>query len=292
MDHSGPGDPMVWMSVADVPAVVTAAFVAWWYLVSLRRVNRADPTYPWPATNSVCFFAGLLLALAVVAGPVASASMSGFSMHMVQHIVLMMIATPLLVLGAPVLLGIRAADDHQGRRRWVAVIRSRPWIVLTNPVVSWLVFAAVLVGVHFTPFMSAAMDAGILGRYGEYLLYGGASFFFYYSLLPGNPAANRLSPAARIGSLFLMMVPETMTGFFIYSATFSLVPSFAASAAASGRDGIADQQLGGALMWSTGMIIDVAWIAVAVHEWFESEVSRTRSLDAQMRRESAAGTVQ
>jgi hypothetical protein len=45
-------------------------------------------------------------------------------------------------------------------------------------------------------------------------------------------------------------------------------------------------------MWSTGMIIDVAWIAVAVHEWFESEVSRTRSLDAQMRRESAAGSVQ
>jgi len=232
------------------------------------------------------FLAGLLSALVVTVGPVGYAAMTRFSMHMVQHIVLMMVATPLLVMGAPVLLILRATSPER-RRIWVLMLRSRVFATLTNPVLTWLAFAFVLVGIHFTPAMSWLMDADPLGRYVEIGLYVGVAFAFYYTLLPGNPARNRPPPAFRVLSLFLMMIPETMTGFFIYSAATPLFPHFEQAAAAIGIDPVADQQLGGALMWSGAMIIDVAWIAVAVADWLESESRKTRRIDARLAQVSA-----
>ena len=288
-DHGAHGGATSWAVdfAGDIPIWLAVALVAFWYWRAAHRVTKMHPSQRWPVRYGWCFGAGLSCLVVVTTGPIANAAMSIFAIHMAQHIILMMWATPLLVMGAPVLLALRALAPDSRRRWLVPLLRSSFFRFLTNPIVSWLVFAAVLMGVHFAPVMSSLMEAGLLGRYAEYALYLVAAFLYYYALLPGNPATNRVSPAARVFSLFLMMVPETMTGFFIYSANFTLFPYFEASAAAAGFDGIADQQLGGALMWSTSMIIDVAWIAVAVHEWFGSEGLKTRRLDIQIQREEA-----
>jgi len=288
-DHGAHGGGANWVFdiAGDIPIWLAVALVALWYWRSAHRVSALHPSQPWSVPYSSFFGAGLACVVVVTTGPIANAAMSIFAIHMIQHIILMMLATPLLVMGAPVLLALRSLAPTTRRRWLVPLLRSSFFRFVTNPVVSWLVFAAVLMGVHFTPVMSSLMEAGLLGRYAEYALYLVSAFLYYYALLPGNPATNRVSPAGRVFSLFLMMVPETMTGFFIYSANFTLFPYFAASAAAASFDGIADQQLGGALMWSTSMIIDVAWIAVAVHEWFGSEGLKTRRLDIQIQREEA-----
>ena len=62
--------------------------------------------------------------------------------------------------------------------------------------------------------------------------------------------------------LWLMMVPETLTGFFIYISQ----PS-----AYQGMYKINDQRFGGTIMWSGGMIIDALWILMAVYHWYKSE---------------------
>lgn len=230
---------------------------------------------------------GLASAVLVTTGPVGYAAMHLFSIHMVQHIVLMMVATPLLVMGAPILLVLRAVPPDR-RRPWVRLLRSRTFAIATNPILTWFAFAFVLVGIHFTPAMSWLMDAGPAGRYAEIALYVGVAFAFYYTLLPGNPARNRPTPAIRVLSLFLMMIPETMTGFFLYTASVPLFSHFEQAATAVGMDAVSDQRLGGALMWSGAMIIDVTWIAVAVAEWFDSESARTRRMDERV----AAGVEQ
>jgi cytochrome c oxidase assembly factor CtaG len=275
--------------VHDLPVLCMVAAAAWWYLVASRSVSRRHQNRPWPRRYSWLFITGLALGASVTTGPIAYGAMTSFSVHMVQHIVLMMLATPLVVMGAPVLLLLRAASPQRRRTHIVPVLRSRAFALVTNPVLSWLAFAFVLVGIHFTPAMSTLMGLGSIGHYAEYALYSGVAFCFYYTLLPGNPARNRLDPALRVASLFLMMIPETMTGFFIYSAGFPLFPYFTAASGASTSQAVSDQQLGGALMWSTSMIIDVAWIAVAVHDWFDAEVVKTRRLDEQIRLEGLAG---
>ena len=69
-------------------------------------------------------------------------------------------------------------------------------------------------------------------------------------------------------SLFAMMLPETMTGFFLYSGNRVLhsLPN-----QTSMSMGLKDQHTGGAIMWAMGMLIDTMWIVLAARDWFENE---------------------
>mgnify|MGYP003342879572 FL=1 len=72
------------------------------------------------------------------------------------------------------------------------------------------------------------------------------------------------------------MVPETLTGFFIYAAPNSLYGEMFT---------INDQRLGGSLMWAGSMIIDVIWISIAVSDWLKSEERKSKEIDEEIRRE-------
>ena len=272
----------------DLPLIIVFGGAAVAYVVAARRVSREHPTQPWSRGRTAAFLTGVALALLVTIGPVGAQAMDRFSVHMVQHLALMMLATPLLVIGAPVLLILRRVRPEVRRLVWVPFLRSTGFRVITNPILTWLVFAATLVGVHFTPAMSWLMDAGYPGHLIEIALYVTVAFLYYYPLLPGNPCPGRPKPAFRVASLFLMMVPETMTGFFLYVSGAPLIPHFADMAGALDLDALSDQRLGGALMWSTSMIIDVGWLAVAVAEWFDSEAKRTKRMDSQLAADATA----
>jgi len=74
-------------------------------------------------------------------------------------------------------------------------------------------------------------------------------------------------------SLFLMMVPETLTGFFIYVSHGSLYNDMYE---------ITDQRRGGSLMWSGAMIIDTIWMTFAVYHWIKSEERKSEEIDAEI----------
>ncbi len=280
MNHSG--------GLSGLPMLGLIIVLGLAYLLAVRRVHRVHSVFRWPRRYTGSFGIGLVLTALVTVGPVASAATERFSVHMVQHIVLMMLSTPFLLLGAPVLLAM-CASESRVRRRLRRVLRNPVFLVLTNPVVSWVLFACVLVSIHFTDTMSWLMAQGTAGQLGEQLLYITVAAAFYYTLLPGNPAFNRPHPAFRVLSLFLMMIPETMTGFFLYTASLPKVPMFVDAAAMAGQDPLLDQRFGGALMWSGAMIIDVAWIALAVYDWLRSESSKTRRLEARERTQLTGG---
>jgi len=232
--------------------------------------------------------AALALAAVVVDGPFGVYDGVLFSAHMVQHIVLMMVVAPMLLLGAPVLLGLQVSS-RAFRRRWLLpVLRSRAVRWLSNPVVTWLLFTATLLGTHFTPFYNYAVTHEAAHRYLEHPLYLTAGLLYFYPLVGANPVPHGPRPLAKVLSLVLMMAPETMTGFFIYTSPLLLYPAYAGIERPIITTALADQQLGGALMWSSGMVIDAVWIAVAVHAWLQSEARAGRRLDAQLAAERAA----
>lgn len=270
--------------ISDVLAVVAIFLVASWYFRMRIKVNGEHPTQKWPGRFTWLFFLGLTITAIVLVGPVASAATHDFRFHMVQHLALMMVAAPLLILGAPVLLLMRSATSQTRINRIHPVLKSQIFLFATNPVVTWIAFAGVLIGMHFTPAMDLLMKLGFIGRLLETCIYLGVAMLFYYTLLPGNPARNRLSPPWRVISLFLIMIPETMTGFFLYSAPIPLHAHFVTAANLLGDDPLAQQRTGGVLMWSTSMFIDVVWIAIAVSDWFDQETIRTKQVDRQLRR--------
>ncbi len=246
---------------------------------ALRTLSQRKPMIAWPRRYTVSFFAGLALTWFVLLGPVGAYDDIFFWAHMTQHIMIMMVAAPLLLLGAPVLLLLRVSSRRVRRRYVLPVLRSRAVAALTHPVVSWALFAGAIVGTHFSPFYDFALRHPLVHLYVEHPLYLGAALVYYYPLLSPNPVRNRLSPGLRVVSLSLMMVPEAMSGFFIYSSQYLLYPYYGTVARPFGPGPLADQQLGGALMWAAGMIIDSIWVALAAHEWLRSEERRAHRID-------------
>jgi putative copper resistance protein D len=189
--------------------------------------------------------------------------MDYFSLHMIQHITLMMVTGPLLVLGTP------TSFNPSGR-----VFRA-----LTHPIVSWVTYAALMIGVHLPGPHNFIMENPWVHTYIEVPLYIALPYFFYFNLLDRKISERRISPALAVISLFLMMVPETLTGFFIYVSHGSLYNDMYT---------LNDQRRGGSLMWSGAMIIDTIWMSLAVYHWIKSEERKSLEVDSQIAAERAA----
>jgi cytochrome c oxidase assembly factor CtaG len=251
------------------------------YLAAVRRVERWRPHRPWPRRYTISFLAGVAVTWIVVLGPFGAYDDTFFWAHMVQHIALMMVVAPLLLLGAPMLLVLQVSSRGV-RRRWVMpILRSRIVTWLTHPAVGWVIFAGVLLGTHFSPFYDFALEHPLVHDYLEHPLYLGAALVFYYPLLSVNPGPRRVSYGIRALSLFSMMVPETMTGFFIYSSNYLMYGFYAHVQRPFGPRPIADQQLGGALMWGGSMVIDSVWVVIAVCDWLRNEKRVAERIDLQ-----------
>jgi putative copper resistance protein D len=266
----------------DLPLLAVLVATSTAYLVAASSINRRHPSQPWPVRHSFFFVAGICVVLISTLGPFGSLDDTFFWAHMTQHILLMMLAAPLLLLGEPVLLVLRTSNRALRRRVVLPVLHSRIVRFLTHPVVSWLIFAGVLVGTHFTGFFEYALEHEGVHNYVEHPLYLGAGLLYFYPLLGTSPGASAMPPFAKVVSLFLMMVPEAVVGFSIYMAGAVLYPYYLSvdDRVWGPSTALADQRLGGALMWSSAMIFDAMWISVAVWEWIKSEEHKAKRIDA------------
>ncbi len=278
-----------WTFEPVLAVTILAAAVA--YFVAVRRVNQRHPSQPWPRHYSFFFYTGLALIVLVTLGPFGAFDDTMFWAHMTQHIVFMMWAAPFLLLGQPVLLVLRVSSRSFRSDVVVPVLHSRVVRFFTHPVVSWVIFAGVLVGAHFTGFYEYAIDHAWVHNYVEHTMFLGVALLYFYPLVGIGPGASSMKPFSKVVSLFLMMLPETMVGFAIYMARHVLYPHYAAvtSRPWGPSTGIADQRLGGALMWSSAMIFDAVWISYAAWQWIKSEEVKARRVDAQVQAEIAAG---
>ncbi|MFM8897180.1 MAG: cytochrome c oxidase assembly protein [Actinomycetales bacterium] len=274
----------------DLFVATNLAFFAWAYAWAVTRVNgrfagrqraRSLMTGRWPVWPTVCYFSGLLLIALVWLGPMAAWSHTFFWVHMTQHLVITMAAAPLIVLGAPITLAYRASNSRN-RRVLVRVLRSRPVRIATDPILTWVLFAGVLVTAHFTPFYD-----WILANHGsmvaiEQPMFLLVSLLYYLPLLGTNLLARQPSHAVRLISLGLMMIPEATIGAVIYFSPVILYDGFD-TVRPFGLTALADQQLSGALMWGLVMTIDAFWMMWVAADWFTSEERRAHREDAAIR---------
>ena len=197
-----------------------------------------------------------LLTLSVTATPIGFKALEVFTFHMIQHITLLMVVGSLLVL----------ATTQNLRDR---LNRNSLFRALTNPWLSYILYAAMMIGVHLPPVHLFIMHNSWAHYYFEVPLYIIVPYLFYFNILESKLTNRRLSTAMSVILLWLMMVPETLTGFFIYISHESAYDNMYE---------INDQRLGGTIMWSGGMIIDVIWIMLAVYHWWKSEELKSKSI--------------
>ncbi|MGZ4776845.1 MAG: cytochrome c oxidase assembly protein [Oryzihumus sp.] len=249
------------------------------YLLAARRVDRAVPAHPWPRARTACFLGGVLALAVATMGPPGYFDETFFFAHMTQHVLLTLVAAPLLVLGDPLLLSLRAASRPVRRRLLVPVYRSRVVRALSHPGVGWAVFSAVTVVSHVPAVYDYALSHPMVHDYVEHPVYVGSALLFFYPLLSPTPGVRHVRGGIRLLSLSTIMVPAAFTGFFVYVAPDVAYPFYAHVTRPFGPGPLADQQLAGALMWSSAMVLSVVWLCLGGLHWLREEATRARRLD-------------
>ena len=245
-----------------------AAAVAWLWIV--RRVARLHPGNGVPGLRTASFFGGLAaIAIALMSG-IERYDTTLFSIHMLQHLLLMLVAAPLLALAAPVTQLLRASSPEVRQRRLVPVLHSSVVAALGHPVVTWLTFTIVVWLTHFSPLFNDALeDRGVHDvEHGAYLV---ASLLSWWPVIAADPARRRLPYPVRVLYLLLQLPVNSFLGMAILFADGPLYSHYATLNAPYGITALADQQLAGGIMWLAGDVVFIGAILLIVAAWMRHE---------------------
>ena len=258
----------LWSSWTFQPLVVVGMCLgAWVYLRGVRAAWRGRSPGRGIRRGQVVAFAGGLAALAVaLISPLDALSEDLLSAHMAQHLLLLMVAPLLLVLGSPVLsmtMAIPPAWRRMGRR-----MARRPGVravgrALTHPLTTWLLALIALWAWH-----APALYQGALQHEGIHLLehasfLGTALLFWWTALQPSGP--RRLPRGADVLYVFTGSLPGAALGALFAFASAPLYPLYAVRVSVWGLTPLQDQQLAGVIMWIPSGVIYLgvsAWLFV------------------------------
>ena len=260
-----------------LPTLGIAVAAAWWWW-AVRRVNAAHPSNPVPVRRSVAFAAGLLaLAVALLSG-VDRYDTTLFSIHMVQHVLLTLVAAPLIALAAPITLVLRVASPET-RRRWVLpILHARLVRILAFPVVAWLIFAGVMWVSHFSALFDAALEDPLVHDL-EHVLFLGAALLFWWPAVALDPAPWRMPHPARALYVFLQMPQNTFLAVVLLNASTVLYAHYATLQRNWGPTPLADQQAAAGIMWLAGDAIFLVAVMAIVAGWMRAEARATSRTD-------------
>ena len=256
-------------SFSLVPTILIVIAAAT-YLVAQRGRD-------WPRSRTFCFLGGLLVTFLAVESVVAVFDQTYFADHMIQHLLLIMVAAPLFALSAPLellYLGLGA----RGRN----VLDGRIMRTLTHPLVVFGLYAVFIPLTHLTSLFNlmltheAIHDTEHLG----FLVVG----YLFFRVAFGRERGAALHPGLRLVFVMAAVPVDTFTGLALAMTSKNPFPAYRqlAPRGATATSILNDVHLGGAIMWIGGdALMLLACIPIAVI-WTRYETQRTRVLDAEL----------
>lgn len=264
----------------------------WWLL--RQRAGGSVPQYQRTARSRwrlavtwrlVSYWAGLISVALALLSPIDALGQQLFFMHMVQHLLLIMIAPPLLLIANPmpfVLWGLPT-----GMRRSVGRVfshalhresRFRRWLrTLTQPGIVWMLWVISLIGWHDPGMYNAALRYEWLHDV-EHLTFFIPSVLLWWHLTGAGPRVHKqFGLLGRIGLVISVVPPNMMTGIVLSFAEQGYYSYYENVPRLWGFDVLMDQQLGGLIMWVPGSMMYIVAALVLIGR-FLSQEDRKRPL--------------
>jgi putative copper resistance protein D len=237
-----------WQFAPVVTALVVVA--AGLYLWGVLRVRRRHPARPWPLRRTAAFGGGLAAIVIATQSGIGSYDDVLFWDHMVQHLILLMVAPPLLVLGQPATLLLHASRNpvHTWGKK---LLRSHVVTWLTWPPFGVALYTGTVVLTHLTGFMNLVLASDTIHE-AEHVLFLVAGYLYFLPLIGREPIKWRVSYPSRIFLLFIAMPVDAFTGVALGSEHGNPFPDLAQGRPAWAPSPIDDVHIGGAVMWVGG----------------------------------------
>jgi putative membrane protein len=245
----------------------------------------------WPLNRSIFWLAGVACVLMVTATAVDGYGMDLFSVHMIQHMVLNMLAPVFLVLGAPVTLLLYALPVGSGRRGRIRrsllwLLHTRGLTILMHPAVTFVLFIMSLYGLYFTPAFDYLMGTW-WGHNLMLLLFLLIGFIYFWGVLGVDPSPRTSRGGHRMLSDPMMSVLELAVtapfhaffGVVVMMSTTLLVGFYSMPVQGWQVSPLADQVTGGGIAWSFMELPTLLVLIALVMRWQKSDERRTRAME-------------
>jgi putative membrane protein len=235
-----------------------------WRLVRRgARVRRLEP---------IAFWIGWVALVAAVSPPMDRSSAVYFSMHMIQHELLMLVGAPLVIVGRPIVPWLwalpgwmRGAAGSGLQARTVTM----SWSILTYPAVAWMLHGALIWLWHLPVLYEAAVRSEAVHA-AQHAMFVGSAAIFWWGLIYGR--YGRVAYGASLLYVFTTMVHTGVLGALFAFSTRPFYTVYEDRAVLAGIDPVVDQQLAGLYMWiPAGAILLIFALALAVAWLAEAE---------------------
>jgi putative membrane protein len=244
-------------------SLVIAAVAYFWGWLGIRS-DSGKRIAAWRAGS---FLAGLFLIWMAVASPIAMLDERLLTVHMIQHLLLMTLAPPLIWLGEPVLAVLNGLPQRV-TQPVVRIFRQTGvgqfWTAITRPTFSLLAASAVLVGWHIPALFMLGMHSGTWHAV-EQTSFLATGLLFWWPVIQPWPDASGQNLSI-ILYLFLATLPcDILSGFLVFSDRV-VYPMYFAASQPFNLTALEDQQCAGALMWTCVTVVYlVAGAMLTVH---------------------------
>jgi putative membrane protein len=252
------------------------------YLVGVART----PT--WSTARTCSFVAGIVVTFLATQSVLGVYDMVLFSDHMVQHLLLIMVAAPLFAASAP--LDLASAALHGAPKRAVDGFIDGPiGHVVLHPAFGFLLYAAFIPATHLSGLMNLTMEHLWLHHL-EQIAFLVVGYLFFRNVFGIERGPLTLHPGLRLVFLMAAVPIDTITGLALSMSSHNPFPVYDSFHRSWGPSVLSDVHLGGAIMWIGGDLLMLCAMIPAAVIWVHYEDARTRELDARLDalREAAA----
>jgi putative membrane protein len=237
--------------------VLIIAFTAVVYVRGWLRL-RSTSLNAIPVWQAGSFLIGMSLIWTAVASPLTTLDHELLTVHMLQHLLLMTIAPPLIWLGAPLMPFLHGLPRRFAQAVIDPLSRSarvqRLGRALTEPAVCWLAAAAALLGWHVPAVFTLALQSEVWHLV-EQVSFVGTGLLFWWPVVQPWPSASKWPELSIILYLFLATLPcDILSGFLVFCDRVIYAMYFSSSHP-FGLSALEDQQCAGALMWTCVTVV-------------------------------------
>jgi len=251
-------DPAVLLGLALVGAAYAYGFHYFrqrGWLEGLVRQGLIKRSQPW------FFAAGLIILAVALLSPIEVLSDVLFTMHMTQHVLLVMVAAPLLLLGLPE--AFISFILREARLKYILA-------GLTHPVIAFTLYNVTLVVWHLPALYEATLRSGPLHNL-EHAMFFYTALLSWWPLLSPSPELPRLSYPGQMLYIFLVAIPAGILSAVLVFSNRVLYPSYALAPRLWDLTPLADQQAGALIMMVPSKAIYLVALTIVFFIWFNQE---------------------
>jgi putative copper resistance protein D len=245
-------------------------------LSSVAYVYAARRYEGWSRARTANWFAAVAVALVATQSVIGVYDMNLFADHMIQHLLLIMVAGPLFAAAAPLDL-IRHSSPRLDR--WC---ESTLGEIFLSPIFAFGLYAVFIPLTHLTGLFNAMLEHMWLHHLEQFLFLVFGYLFFRHVL--GNEKGTTLHPGLGLVYVMAAVPVDTVSGLSLVMTKANPFPAYNVMHPMWASSIISDIHLGGAIMWIGGDFLMLAWLAPIVVRWLKFEARNTKIIDAELDR--------